>query len=96
MGRKNIINYHTLIVSVLLKEFSEVHFQLSNKNEEIASLKPELNSLHSKVGDLESQIYQANAYERRDTFVFSGKDLPPSSNDGNYLEISQRKTSSGN
>ena len=51
--------------------------QLSIKTKEIAELSNEVATLKERVGRLEERVEEAEAYERRDTLVISGKNVPP-------------------
>ena len=50
--------------------------KLTAKDEMIDTLRAELGSLRRKVIDLENKVEDTEAYERRDTIVVSGSDLP--------------------
>ena len=56
------------------KEFIE---QLQEKTERIETLTSEVAQLKEKVNSLEAKVDDAEAYERRDTLVFSGEGIPP-------------------
>ena len=76
-----------LLIALLREEFSKLngeivdsrnHFTqiLSEKQEEVESLKCEVDTLKSKILKLEQAVDDADAYERRDTVIVSGPGIP--------------------
>ena len=55
---------------------SEFFAEIRKKDEEIAELRSEVSSLKTIVNKLEDQLDDNDAYERRDTLIFSGSSLP--------------------
>lgn len=49
---------------------------VNSKNEEIKSLRSEVASLNKEVAELKNRIDENDAYERRDTLIFSGSSIP--------------------
>ena len=52
---------------------------LQEKNNEVSSLKGRVKSLEDKVQVLQNNIEENEAYERRDSLIFSGSSIPASS-----------------
>ena len=70
---KNIV----LILSNQLNSFrSEFTELLTAKNDEISALKTKVAVLEDKVVKLETSIDDNDAYERKDTVIFSGSSIP--------------------
>lgn len=69
------------IIAALREEInsmkSEFLEQLHTKNNQIEGLVKEVEMLRGRVGKLEERVEDAEAYERRDTLVMSGKSVPP-------------------
>ena len=55
---------------------SEFLAKIDEKNKVITELKAEVNTLKTKMSALEEKIEDADAYERKDTVIFSGESLP--------------------
>ena len=72
------------MVSRMQASFEEV---CRRKDEEIAKLSSEVTSLKVQVVKLEEKIDENDQYERRDTLIFTGQDLPPVSTDENCVEV---------
>ena len=81
---RKIVNAITIEIDALKREFSS---KLVAKNAEIDQLKMEVNSLRVKMCKVEEKIDSAEAYERRDTVVFSGSGVPRSVGGENCREI---------
>ena len=68
------------IVSLLREELGQLREELiktiTERNEEIAGLRKEVTSLRRMVSKLECRVDDADAYERRDTLIFSGEGIP--------------------
>ena len=69
------------------KEFTELVMQ---DREKFSKLENEVAGLRKKVCLLEEKLEDTEAYERRDTLVFSGKKIPPSQNNENCAQIALR------
>ena len=69
-----------LMMTVMLKQFNELKEEFSQamtaKNEEIDVLKNHVKTLQKTVGKLEESLDDQDAYERRDTVIISGNNLP--------------------
>ena len=58
-------------------KFEEKMFSIINaKNEEIEVLRSEVSSLKKEVSSLKNSMDESDAYERRDTLIFSGNSVP--------------------
>ena len=79
------------IVMAIREDFEKVRAELvkelSEKSAEIKTLNEEMNKLRIKVNKLEEKVDDAEAYERRDTLVFSGEAIPQASDDDNCTSI---------
>ena len=80
------------IVQALREEFEKVkddlNRELNERTNEIKALNEEVCRLRSRVNKLEEKVDDAEAYERRDTLVFSGEAIPQVSDDENCtLEV---------
>ena len=74
---KKIIEAISLKLDEKLDQFrAEFRAALAEKNEEIIILKTQVSSLQNRVEKLEEAIDEGDAYERRDTLLFSGDGLP--------------------
>ena len=60
---------------------------LREKEEEVTRLKSEVSDLRAKVLKLEVKLDDTDAYERRDTIVFSGEGIPESTQGENCSAI---------
>ena len=80
-----------LIVSVMINRFDSMKKEffdlLATKNREVEELRDELCVMKKKVSLLEGTIDDGNAYERRDTVIFSGSAVPVVSNGENCRDI---------
>ena len=71
-----------------LDQFTQNFFdKLKQKDEQIAELRSEVSSLKTIVHKLEDQLDDNDAYERRDTLIFSGSSLPTANENENCAEI---------
>ena len=70
---KKIVEAITLQLRALRIEFRE---RLEEKEKEITSLKEEVTKLKRTVSTLEEKLDDAEAYQRRDTLIFSGPGMP--------------------
>ena len=68
------------MLTVLLNEFKELKEEfkkvVTSKDKEISELKSDVNDLKKTVNKLEEFIDDQDAYERRDTIILSGNNLP--------------------
>ena len=68
------------MLTVLLNEFKEVKEEcqkvISSKDKEISELERDVSDLKKTVTKLEEFIDDQDAYERRDTIIVSGNNLP--------------------
>ena len=68
------------IVAAIREDFNKLKEdlleQLSDKTEQIESLNDEVRKLKTTISKLEVKIDDADAYERRDTLIISGEDVP--------------------
>ena len=69
-----------LIVKILERKFdtivTKLTEELKNRDCEVNDLRSEVNQLRIKLGRMEEKIDDADAYERRDTIILSGNDVP--------------------
>ena len=69
-----------LMMNILLGQFKDLRTEFTNvtaaKNEEINELRNELGDLKKTVNKLEEMIDSQDSYERRDTIILSGNDIP--------------------
>ena len=70
---KKIVEAITVQMDALRAEFREF---LQEKDKEITALKEEVTKLKTTVSKLEEKLDDADAYERRDTLIFSGPGIP--------------------
>ena len=77
------------IVAYMRKEFERMTDLLTSKSKEIDDLKNEVFNLKELVSKLDNSIDDADAYERRDTIVFSGDQIPEVSQGENCANIIQ-------
>lgn len=75
------INRHLLEMK---QEFIE---KLEEKNKLVEDLRIEVDTLKLKVSNMEEKLDDADAYERRDTLLFSGSDVPHGSDGENCANI---------
>lgn len=75
------INRHLLEMK---QEFIE---KLEEKNKLVDDLRIEVDTLKLKVSNMEEKLDDADAYERRDTLLFSGSDVPHGSDGENCANI---------
>ena len=69
-----------LIVKIIERKFdtivTKLTEELKNRDCEVNDLRSEVNQLRIKLGRMEEKIDDADAYERRDTIILSGNDVP--------------------
>lgn len=79
------------IIAALREEikFMKTEFleQLHSKNKQIEILTKDVEVLQGRVCALEERVEDAEAYERRDTLVMSGKNIPPVMQDENCVSL---------
>ena len=76
-----------LILSIMMGQFNKLNGLLEEKNKQIDTLRTEVKTLHDKVSRLEDQIDSEDAYERRDTVILAGKQLPEGHNQEDIYKI---------
>ena len=86
---KIIITYVQLEFEKMKSEFTDL---LNVKKEEVNKLKEEVASLKTVVHKLENLIDDSDAYERRDTLIFSGPEIPTFSQGESCSQIIQKIT----
>ena len=62
---------------------------LAERNAEISTLKTEVSSLKKRVSQLEEKIEDGEAYEKRDTLIFSGAKVPVISSNEDCIQVTQ-------
>ena len=81
------------IIAYVQFEFDKMKTELTatvnSKNLEIENLKGEVKSLNDKVAKLENLVDESDAYERRDTLIFSGSAVPEATTNENCGAIIQ-------
>ena len=82
-----IISYVQLEFDKMKTDFTAL---INKKDEEIQVLKTEVSTLKKEVTKLECLIDDSDAYERRDTLIFSGPAVPSGSQGENCSEIVQK------
>ena len=69
-----------LIVEIIERKFDTIvpklTEELKNRDCEVNDLRSEVNQLTIKLGRMEEKINNVDAYERRDTIILSGSDVP--------------------
>ena len=69
-----------LIVSAMSKQIKKMEENfvsiLTSKNDQIETLQTEVNDLKIKVCKMEDNLDEADAYQRKDTIIFSGNSIP--------------------
>ena len=82
-----------IIISYIQDEFSKFRTEfmedLKRKDQQVQSLTSEVGVLKKKVEKLENLLDESDAYERRDTLIFSGPAVPAVSRDENCSKIVQ-------
>ena len=69
-------NMNTKIEQMFSVFKSELLNKLAEKDEQIAELRSDVNFLKNRVIKLEDQLDDNDAYERKDTLIFSGASVP--------------------
>lgn len=72
------------VVGAIFKAF-EVYSE--GKNQEVTHLRTKVNSLEDRITQLEDQLDDVNQYERQDTIIISGPDLPQETNGENATDV---------
>ena len=79
------------IVLVIVEEFRKMKTEfldtITERNQEVDSLKNDVKELRAKVSELEQCVDQADAYERLDTIIVSGGSVPAFTNGENCSTI---------
>ena len=79
------------IVLVIVEEFRKMKTEfldtITERNQEVDSLKNDVKELRAKVSELEQCVDQADAYERLDTIIISGGSVPAFTNGENCSTI---------
>ena len=65
-----------VILTVLMNQFSKFKELLGSRDEEVRTLKQDVLNLRKDVTRLEDLLDNESAYERRDTVIISGKNIP--------------------
>ena len=69
-----------LIAKIIERKFDTIETKLTedlkNRDCEVNDLRSEVNQLRIKLGRMKEKIDDADAYERRDTIIISGNDVP--------------------
>ena len=96
----NTINFDALseesrsIVMLIRNDISElkIHFEslLKDRDEEISKLKENISELHEDLNKANIMIDDADAYERKDTVIFSGDHVPLAETGENCVDIVQK------
>ena len=81
---KLIVQLITDHIDILKSEFTE---KIKEKDKEIAIVKSELNSVWTRLAQLEERHDDAEAYERRNTLIISGDGVPEASQGENCTAI---------
>ena len=81
---KLIVQLITDHIDILKSEFTE---KIKEKDKEIAIVKSELNSVRTRLAQLEERHDDAEAYERRNTLIISGDGVPEASQGENCTAI---------
>lgn len=85
---KTLVKILNLIISKQFKADLEVlKNEINSKDAIIDVMKNEIQELKSKVQELETNIDNAEQYERRDTVIISGPVLPPESRPENTVDV---------
>ena len=81
------------IVTIMMQEFSKLRNEFSeslrSKTQEIDQLKSQVGELRQKVDKLETNLDDADAYERRDTLIISGSSVPAATTGENCSSLVQ-------
>ena len=77
---ENLTSDSKYIVSYIEDKFEKMQLEfnelLSSKNDEIDGLKTDVTQLNTRIRKLEDKLDEADAYQRRETVILSGKDIP--------------------
>ena len=74
-------------ISSLKADIVQLQSDSQTQSTQITSLKSEINTLRSTITKMEGEIDQADAYERRDTVIFSGDSVPTGRADEDSSDI---------
>ncbi|XP_045104317.1 uncharacterized protein LOC123499839 [Portunus trituberculatus] len=73
-----------IIVNTIIKAMQLINNQ---KDEKISQLESHVKQLENRVTELENQVDEVNQYERRDTVIISGPDLPKEQQNENCVDV---------
>lgn len=74
---KTLVKILTIIISKQSRcELKTIRDELTEKDKQITQLKKDVIEMKDKLADLETQVDDAEQYERRDTIIISGPSLP--------------------
>ena len=92
-----------IILTIMITQFEDFKQILGKKDEEIKKLSTEVaelkkcveqvTGLKKKISSLESELDDVDSYERRDTLIFSGSNLPHGSLNENCIETIRKLAS---
>lgn len=72
------------IVNSIIKA---VQLIIDQKNKKIDQLQSHINQMENRITELENQVDEVNQYERRDTIIVSGPDLPREEHNENCVDV---------
>ena len=72
------------IVNTIIKAMQLINNQ---KDEKIEQLQSHVSQLENRITELENQVDEVNQYERRDTIIVSGPDLPKEEQNENSVDV---------
>ena len=73
-----------MIIRTIVKA---TQLMISEKDQTISQMQSNITKLENRIEQLENQIDEVNQYERRDTVIISGPDLPPETPNENSAEV---------
>lgn len=82
--KKKLISTFERKLKTLMQDFEQ---RMAAKETEMSSLKNDLHTLKRKVAVLEDTVEDTDAYERRDTVVLSGSEVPVASDGENSVAL---------
>lgn len=80
----NISEEGKTIVSTIIKAMQII---ISQKDEVITQLQSQVRQLETRVSELENLVDEVNQYERRDTIIVSGPNLPKEEHNENSVDV---------
>ena len=84
---KQLREFIKIEIDKLEAKFAEQAETIAHLNNDVSSLKTEVTQLQKKVNSLEKGLDEADAYERRDTVILSGDNVPGGQSGENCVEI---------